>query len=326
MSWFLSHNAHPTDTQLAPDVRQHGISLAFYKLKPTQVLYSAALSACAKGEQWSLGLQLLETLHAERARADTAVYNGAISMCAKAQQWQHSLALFDGLNSESLEPDLITHNSLITAFEKGGQWQRALAAFTKTPSPSVVTYSSAVSACARGSQWQVALLLFEAQKRSTGVDVILCSAVLTACRGDAWPRALQLLADFERSSRANLVAYSAAVSACAPGGHWTQALQLLVQAQARAVALPSKSFPLTWIPAEGSIQSRADSVGISRNYASEPRCSGRCDQSRHGNLHLAHRGLRGSGGLATGLLLLAAAALLHAAGALYFPAHLPLLH
>ncbi|CAE7476606.1 unnamed protein product [Symbiodinium necroappetens] len=202
------------------------------------VLYSAALSACDKGQQWRSGLQVLTTLRLERGEVDTALYNGAISMCAKAQQWQHSLALFQDLQEDRLQPDLITHNSLVSAFEKGGQWQRALAAFEETSSigPSIVTYSGCISACARGGQWQFALFLFkEAKEQSVGVDVILCSAAITACRGDQWPRALQLLTDFEDTSRANLVAYSAAVSACAPGGHWQQALQLLVLAQTRAI-------------------------------------------------------------------------------------------
>ncbi|OLP94976.1 Pentatricopeptide repeat-containing protein, chloroplastic [Symbiodinium microadriaticum] len=210
------------------------------------VLYSAALSACDKGQQWRSGLQVLTTLRLERGEVDTALYNGAISMCAKAQQWQHSLALFQDLQEDRLQPDLITHNSLVSAFEKGGQWQRALAAFEETSSigPSIVTYSGCISACARGGQWQFALFLFkEAKEQSVGVDVILCSAAITACRGDQWPRALQLLTDFEDTSRANLVAYSAAVSAiradtaiytsliaaCAGASSWQQAVFVLRQ-------------------------------------------------------------------------------------------------
>lgn len=54
--------------------------------------YSAALSACDKGSQWFLALELLDK--SPRKRLDGRAYCSALSACGKASQWRVALDLF----------------------------------------------------------------------------------------------------------------------------------------------------------------------------------------------------------------------------------------
>lgn len=53
-------------------------------------------------------------------------YSAAISACGRGQEWQHALRLLTQLWEWHLEANVITYNAGITACEKGSQWHIAL--------------------------------------------------------------------------------------------------------------------------------------------------------------------------------------------------------
>ena len=58
------------------------------------ITYSAAISACVKGEQWQQALDLLERMPGEGLERNTITYNAAISACANGEK-QLALDLFE---------------------------------------------------------------------------------------------------------------------------------------------------------------------------------------------------------------------------------------
>ena len=57
-------------------------------LTPNAISYSAAISACEKGQQWQRALELLEEMKAAGVAPNVISYNAAISACEKGQQLQ----------------------------------------------------------------------------------------------------------------------------------------------------------------------------------------------------------------------------------------------
>eukprot|EP00933_Yihiella_yeosuensis_P031303 TRINITY_DN2485_c0_g1_i2.p1 TRINITY_DN2485_c0_g1~~TRINITY_DN2485_c0_g1_i2.p1 ORF type:complete len:124 (-),score=17.26 TRINITY_DN2485_c0_g1_i2:130-501(-) len=58
---------------------------------PDAISYSAAISACEKGGQWQLALNLLSLMPQSKIVPDAICYNAAISACEKGGQWQLAL-------------------------------------------------------------------------------------------------------------------------------------------------------------------------------------------------------------------------------------------
>ena len=72
------------------------------------------MSACEKGGQWELALQLL------RADSDVIGRNAAISACGAAGQWRMALQLLSNTKANG-----ISFSAAISACEKAWQWQVA---------------------------------------------------------------------------------------------------------------------------------------------------------------------------------------------------------
>ena len=64
-------------------------------IQPNTITYSAAISACEKGNQWKEALALLSKMKQEDIKADTITYNAAISACEKGNQWEEAKNLFN---------------------------------------------------------------------------------------------------------------------------------------------------------------------------------------------------------------------------------------
>merc|ERR1711907_889494 len=51
------------------------------------ITYSAAISACERGQQWITATTLLREMQQWHMKLDTITYSAAISACEKGQQW-----------------------------------------------------------------------------------------------------------------------------------------------------------------------------------------------------------------------------------------------
>ena len=71
-------------------------------------------------------LGLLQTMCDERVWPDTTSYSAAISACEKGKQWEVALELLKECKTWTT-PDTISYSAAISACEKGGEWKHALA-------------------------------------------------------------------------------------------------------------------------------------------------------------------------------------------------------
>ncbi|CAE8738724.1 unnamed protein product [Polarella glacialis] len=123
---------------------------------------SAAISACAKGSQWQLALDLLASRMPEMSVAPVAVsYTAAIAACSNGRQWQLALGLMSSMPQESIAPDGVSFTAAMSACEKGGQWQLALGLLGQMPAvrlrPTETNFNAAIDACSKAGEWQQAL-------------------------------------------------------------------------------------------------------------------------------------------------------------------------
>lgn len=82
---------------------------------PNVITYSAAISACEKGQQWERALELLEQMQAQGVRPEAITFNAAISACEKCQQWERALGLLSEMEAQGVQPNVITYSAAISA-------------------------------------------------------------------------------------------------------------------------------------------------------------------------------------------------------------------
>lgn len=83
-------------------------------IEPTVVSYSAALSACEKGGQWELALELLELMRSQM-QPNVFAYSACISACGAGGEWQKSVELHKEMIRAGVEPSLISFNAVLEA-------------------------------------------------------------------------------------------------------------------------------------------------------------------------------------------------------------------
>eukprot|EP00953_Heterococcus_sp_UTEX-ZZ885_P008007 4806-Heterococcus_DN1.PRE.1 len=60
-------------------------------------------------------------------KLDIIVYTVALSACAKRGKWREAADLMQALRREGLKPDAHVYSSLMSCYTRGGQWSSALA-------------------------------------------------------------------------------------------------------------------------------------------------------------------------------------------------------
>lgn len=76
--------------------------------------------------RWQYVFSLLAKMKNRQLQGNIITYSAAISACGRGQEWQHALRLLTQLWDWHLEANVITYNAGITACEKGSQWHIAL--------------------------------------------------------------------------------------------------------------------------------------------------------------------------------------------------------
>ena len=95
------------------------------ELLPNVITYNSMISACEKGSQWQLALEIF--FHTEDIEVDSILYSSVISACGSASEWLIALHLFRRSSGDGSEdPAAETISAAISACERGCQWQYAL--------------------------------------------------------------------------------------------------------------------------------------------------------------------------------------------------------
>ena len=106
--------------------------MVYYKLRVSAIPLSAIASGCADVGRWQLALQLLG-----RSVPDVPLFNSVMWAVGKAHRWQQAVALLRNLETERLSPTTVTFNTLFSiSLSAHHMWQplaRAMAASRCSP-------------------------------------------------------------------------------------------------------------------------------------------------------------------------------------------------
>ena len=234
-----------------------------YNVAPNAIVYSSAISACARSEppKPELALQLLqEVVEEKKLQMSVVGFNAAIDACAKASDWENAISLLTRMEEATKNKNDNNNNIINDSLNNNNTMSEFL-----VPEPDSVTYGTVLTACERGKQWKLILKNAESmQERGLPLDARSIMSCLHACSelGLAY-EALKYLdtmksaksspqqtAGLQRSgARKPLlgpdeVAYRCAISACARGGAWREGIQLLEEYK-NATGTPANTVAYT---------------------------------------------------------------------------------
>lgn len=201
-------------------------------------LTTSACSACERGAQWRLSLDLLGGLSGIDVQPDVVISSNVLSSCGKATAWTQGIALMNDMQTCRLAPNVISYSGVIGGCGRAGRWQSALDLFFQLQSqrlkPDAVCANAVVSACERGSKWQHALVLArEVVKSKVPLGLPGYCTTIAACeKGSLWKQAVSTFR-WMRSMRlgTNVFALNSAISACELGAAWQWAVRLIDQVE-----------------------------------------------------------------------------------------------
>ena len=157
---------------------------------------NAGISACEKGRQWQMALELLGS------DLEPIAVNSALSACVKARRWRPALALLERLPRR----DAVSEALGLSALAARHSWAKALGALRAPRSES--QHTTLLSAMERSMRWELAMQLLELHRSDQGCEV----ASIAASRARRWQEALQVLRGF--------FAQQHLVQACEQSGCW----------------------------------------------------------------------------------------------------------
>lgn len=110
-------------------------------------------------------LGLLQDMTSQSLILDVVSYSAAITACEKGQHWEAALPSLDLVVHKMLMPNALSFSVITSSFEKGQSWELALGLlqelFHKLLAADVVNFSAAISSCQGGGvQWNIATTLF----------------------------------------------------------------------------------------------------------------------------------------------------------------------
>jgi len=236
-----------------------------YRVEPNSVVYSSAISACARSKppkpQQALEL-LREAVEEKQLQMNVVGFNAAISACAQAHDWENAINLITRMEEATTKnetsftvpkPDAVTYGTLLAACERGGQWDLVLKYAKATRDRGLeldgIAFTSCLHACQQLGLAGEALYFLDKMKsvksvtpktaklkRSgartplSGPDAVAYRLAISACaRGGAWREGIHLLKEYKdvTGTEADMVAYTSAITGCEYAGKWKEAFYLL---------------------------------------------------------------------------------------------------
>eukprot|EP00435_Cladocopium_sp_Y103_P002845 s812_g1.t1 len=211
-------------------------------LSTAVISLSAAISACERGQQWPVALQLFDTFRSAAVQLDLIACNSVVSACEKGGQWQAALHLLQDalcpknggsttVQEHDLQLDAISFNAAISACAKSTTWPWALQLLDDLQASKLesdtVSFNAAISAA---EDWQMAFhLLDHMDQVQVQRDVVSFNAAISA---SDWHHSLLLLERMRfLSIPPQLITCSTAITSCSLGGRWQDALHLFESIQ-----------------------------------------------------------------------------------------------
>ncbi|KAL6848084.1 hypothetical protein ACP4OV_022212 [Aristida adscensionis] len=145
---------------------------------PTPVTYVSVLSACGKGNELLLGMQVHKRLLQSGVLPDMAVENALVDMYAECANMDAAWKLFDGMQVRSV----VSWTSVISGFVRVGQVDRARALFDCMPERDTISWTAMIDGYVQAGQFREALETFrEMQYSNVRADEFTMVSVITAC-------------------------------------------------------------------------------------------------------------------------------------------------
>lgn len=198
-------------------------------------LYNSIFNILGKMSQWQDCLAGLQEMPLLRLRPNQISYVAAMTACSRGSHWAQACDLLKMMAAHTTPPNVISHNAALNALSSAKLWQRCLEMMESLEITwDSVSYCTTIGACGNAGNWQVVLLLLE-QMRVPGtrpcLDRTVLDAGITACgRAEQWRMALHLLRQMPSkwTISPDEVSYNAAISAC-ENGPWQHALELATE-------------------------------------------------------------------------------------------------
>eukprot|EP00913_Durusdinium_trenchii_P014894 g13969.t1 len=172
----------------------------------------------------SLVVRLLRSLWCPVVFCTVVVYTAAITACARSSQWLQAEEVLAEMQRSIVRTNQFTYSAVISAFQRGAQWEEALSLLGQMARPNLVAFNAVLAACG-ANQWPLVLqILHKLRGRKLQADIVTYTTCIDACEGH-WVWTLQLLDELERDRlQGNARTYSAAMKSCE---HWPSALEFL---------------------------------------------------------------------------------------------------
>lgn len=145
---------------------------------PTPVTYITVLSACGKGNDVLLGMQLHKRIIESGVLPDLKVENALVDMYAECGEMEAAWDLFEGMQVRNI----VSWTSVISGFVRLGQVDRAKVLFDRMPERDTVSWTAMIDGYVQAGQFREALEMFrEMQLSKVRADEFTMVSIVTAC-------------------------------------------------------------------------------------------------------------------------------------------------
>ncbi|CAM9822017.1 unnamed protein product [Ectocarpus sp. 8 AP-2014] len=137
-------------------------------IKPDQIAYGTAVSACAMAGQWEKAVALLADMRRSKLRPDVVAYSSAIKACGAEGRWEEALGLLKEMQECGVRPNLITYTGAMEACGRAGRWNNALGLLAEVRDrglrPDTFTLNAVMDALGRSGETEKALALLDTMR------------------------------------------------------------------------------------------------------------------------------------------------------------------
>ncbi|KAM3328893.1 hypothetical protein ACQJBY_026162 [Aegilops geniculata] len=145
---------------------------------PTLVTYITVLSACGKGNDVLLGMQLHKRIIESGVLPDLKVENALVDMYAECGEMEAAWDLFEVMQVRNI----VSWTSVISGCVRLGQVDRARVLFDRMPERDTVSWTAMIDGYVQAGQFREALEMFrEMQLSKVRADEFTMVSIVTAC-------------------------------------------------------------------------------------------------------------------------------------------------